>query len=169
MSWPVGKARHACGPCAEKEGEEQQGWGWAAAFCLLSPGRQAVPEVAFPSHPTGVPGGTGRAGATEYMWTELWEHVLLPRSCLPPSLRPRRAETVNTRFADAPWQDLLGTPQTGGDCSPTQLSKRCEQSVTLFLCHATKSSLGPHNFPAFLLFLNSTGSLPWVVWTSIGL
>lgn len=149
----MGESGHARGSHAEKEGEERWGCGWAALLCLLSPSRQAVPPAPSPSHPIGVPGGAGGAGATEYTEMGLREHVLLPRPCLPPSLSPRTAETVNTKFADAPWQDPLGTPQTGGDCSPTQVSKRYEQSVMLVFMPCDKNLSWSSQFPCFCALL----------------
>lgn len=176
MSWSVGRARHARGPRAEKEGEEQQGWGRALPSAHSAQAGCPVPRVAFPSHPNGGSwrswrgngGMTPAAGAPEYTWTELGEHVLLPRSCLRPSLRPRKAETVNTGFADASWHDFWDHPRLEGTALPLKSAKDMSNLKHFFLCHATKSCLGPHSFPAFVL-LNSAGSLSWLGWTPIGL
>lgn len=104
-----------------------------------------------------------------------WMHVDgAVRACLaarglPVPFSQTKRSRINTRFVDAPWHDHLGTLQIGRDCSHIQLGTRHEPSATPFLYHATKSCLGPHNFPAFVLCLSSVGSLPWEVWTPKGL
>lgn len=156
-SWSVGRARHARGPCAEKEGKDQQGWGRALPSAHLAQAGCPVPRVTFPSRPTGGSwrswrgngGMTPAAGAPEYMWTELGEHVLPPRSCLRPSLGPRKAETVNTGFADASWHDSWGHPRLEGTALPLKSAKDVSNLKHFFFMPCNKKLSWSSQFPCF--------------------
>lgn len=156
------------GPQAKKEGEEQRaGAGPLACSLSFQAVRLSLRWLSL-SVPLGFLEELGGQCRDDSCNRNYWMHVdgavrpCLAAQVLPVPFSQTKGSRINTRFVDVPWQDHLGTLQTGMDCSPIQLSTRRKQN-------ATKSSLGPHYFPAFVLFLNSVGSLLWEVWTPKGL
>lgn len=81
------------------------------------------------------------------------------RACVAAQVLPapfsRTKESRNSKYQvfRCPWQGPLVTPQTGGDCSPTWFSKRCEQSATLFFMPCDKNLSWSPQFPCFCALL----------------